>query len=47
MVNAIPPDCNFTQNTFIKVFKSLKGFNRRARFSTWIFRITYNQALDQ
>lgn len=35
------------QNTFIKVFKSLKHFNRRSRFSTWIFRITYNQALDQ
>ena len=35
------------QNTFIKVFKSLKSFNRRSRFSTWIFRITYNQALDQ
>ena len=35
------------QNTFIKVFKSLKWFNQRCRFSTWIFRITYNQALDQ
>lgn len=36
-----------TQNTFIKVFRSLKHFNRRSRFSTWIFRIAYNQALDQ
>ena len=35
-----------TQNTFIKVFKSLKRFNQRSRFSTWIYRITYNQALD-
>lgn len=36
-----------TQNTFIKVFKSLRWFNQRSRFSTWIYRITYNQALDQ
>lgn len=36
-----------TQNAFIKVYKSLKWFNQRSRFSTWIYRITYNQALDQ
>ena len=35
------------QNTFIKVFKSLKRFNQRSKFSTWIFRVAYNQALDQ
>ena len=36
-----------TQETFIKVFKSLKRFNKRSRFSTWLYRIAYNQALDQ
>ena len=35
------------QETFIKVFKSLKRFNKRSRFSTWLYRITYNKALDQ
>ena len=35
------------QNTFIKIFKSLKRFKQRSSFSTWIYRITYNQALDQ
>ncbi|MEI6633352.1 MAG: RNA polymerase sigma factor [Chlamydiota bacterium] len=35
-----------TQASFIKVFKSLKWFDRRARFSTWLYRITYHQALD-
>ena len=36
-----------TQNTFIKVFKTLRWFKRRSRFSTWLYRIAYNQALDQ
>lgn len=36
-----------TQTTFIKVFKSLAWFDRRAKFSTWLYRITYHQALDQ
>lgn len=36
-----------TQASFIKVFKSLRWFNRRAKFSTWLYRITYHQALDQ
>jgi len=36
-----------TQASFIKVFKSLRWFDRRAKFSTWLYRITYRQALDQ
>jgi RNA polymerase sigma-70 factor (ECF subfamily) len=36
-----------TQASFIKVFKSLRWFDRRAKFSTWLYRITYHQALDQ
>jgi RNA polymerase sigma-70 factor (ECF subfamily) len=35
------------QESFIKVFKSLKWFNRRSRLSTWIYRIVYNEALDR
>lgn len=38
---------DITQNTFIKVFRSLKWFNQRSRFSTWVFRIAYNQAIDE
>ncbi|MDD5556441.1 MAG: sigma-70 family RNA polymerase sigma factor [bacterium] len=34
------------QASFIKAFKALKWFNRRSSFSTWLFRITYNEALD-
>lgn len=36
-----------TQASFIKVFKSLAWFDRRAKFSTWLYRIVYRQALDQ
>jgi len=36
-----------TQASFIKVFKSLRWFDRRAKFSTWLYRIAYRQALDQ
>ena len=34
------------QDTFIKVFKSLSKFKGEAKFSTWIYRITYNSCLD-
>lgn len=36
-----------TQGSFIRIFRSLEWFDRRSRFSTWVYRITYNQALDQ
>ena len=38
---------DITQASFIKVFKSLRWFDRRAKFSTWLYRIAYRQALDQ
>jgi RNA polymerase sigma factor (sigma-70 family) len=34
------------QDTFIKVFKSLSQFKGDSKFSTWIYRITYNGCLD-
>jgi RNA polymerase sigma factor (sigma-70 family) len=34
------------QDTFIKVFKSLGKFKGDSKFSTWIYRITYNGCLD-
>lgn len=34
------------QDTFIKVFKSLSKFKGDSKFSTWIYRITYNSCLD-
>ncbi|MDD5654003.1 MAG: sigma-70 family RNA polymerase sigma factor [Candidatus Omnitrophica bacterium] len=33
------------QNTFIKIIKNLKYFRHKSNISTWIYRITYNEAL--
>jgi RNA polymerase sigma-70 factor, ECF subfamily len=33
------------QDTFLRVFRGLKGFRGDARFSTWLYRITTNTAL--
>ncbi|NCO62274.1 MAG: sigma-70 family RNA polymerase sigma factor [Flavobacteriales bacterium] len=35
------------QDTFIKVFKSLSQFNGDSKFSTWIYKVTYNTCLDR
>jgi len=35
------------QDTFIKVFKSIKSFKGDSKFSTWIYRIAYNNCLDR
>lgn len=36
-----------SQDTFIKTFKSLQKFKGESKFSTWIYKITYNTCLDQ
>jgi RNA polymerase sigma factor (sigma-70 family) len=33
------------QDAFIKAFHYLNGFNRQARFSTWLYRIVFNTAI--
>ncbi len=35
-----------TQDVFVSVFKSLDDFNKNAKVSTWIYRITINKSLD-
>lgn len=34
------------QDVFVKVYQKLDGFRGDAKFSSWLFRITYNVALD-
>ena len=34
------------QDAFIRAFHYLKKFNREARFSTWLYRITFNTAIS-
>ena len=35
------------QESFIKAFKSLNSFNGNAKFSTWLYRITYNNCISE
>jgi RNA polymerase sigma-70 factor (ECF subfamily) len=36
-----------SQLTFIKAFKNLNSFKGQSKFSSWIYRITYNTCLDE
>ena len=33
------------QDSFVKIYKSLSKFKGEAKFSTWIYRVTYNLSL--
>lgn len=34
------------QDIFVKVFMNLSRFNRKSKFSTWVYSITYNYCID-
>ena len=35
------------QDVFVKAFTSLSGFKQQSKFSTWLYRITVNTALNK
>lgn len=35
------------QDTFVKAYKSIKDFKFESKFSTWLYRITYNGAISK
>lgn len=35
------------QEVFVKAFRSLASFQARAKFSTWLYRITYNHCISE
>ena len=37
---------DLAQETFVKAFRHLAAFDTRRRFSSWLFRIAHNTALD-
>lgn len=37
---------DLSQEVFINVFKNLHKFNQKAKFSTWLYRISYNICID-
>jgi RNA polymerase sigma-70 factor (ECF subfamily) len=38
---------DLTQETFIRVWQAIDNYNGNSRFSTWLYRISYNLYLDQ
>lgn len=34
------------QDAFVKAFQALESFKQQSKFSTWLFRITYNTAIS-
>src|SRR6202007_3057331 len=38
---------DLTQEIFLKVFQALDRFNPEYKFSTWLFRVAGNAAIDQ
>ena len=38
---------DFAQDVFLKAFRSLSQFEGRSRFSTWLYKIAYNTALNE
>ena len=37
---------DFAQEVFLKVYRSLSRFEGRSRFSTWLYKIAYNTAIN-
>lgn len=37
---------DIVQNTFIKAYINLNGFNIKKKFSSWIYRIAHNEAIN-
>ena len=38
---------DFTQEVFLKAYRSLPNFEGRSRFSTWLYKIAYNTAINE
>jgi len=38
---------DFTQEVFLKAYRSLSCFEGRSRFSTWLYKIAYNTAINE
>ncbi|MBP9821113.1 RNA polymerase sigma factor, partial [Candidatus Saccharibacteria bacterium] len=41
-----PMATDIVQETFIKSYKNLKSYNPKYKFSSWIYRIAHNEAMN-
>jgi RNA polymerase sigma-70 factor (ECF subfamily) len=39
--------CDFVQEVFLKAYRNLSRFEGRSRFSTWLYKIAYNTAINE
>lgn len=39
--------CDVTQEAFLKAYKSIKRFNGKSSFGTWVYRIAVNVCIDE
>lgn len=46
MLNDYDASLDITQEVFIKVYKSLERYSSEYKFSTWLYRIAHNAAID-
>lgn len=46
MMNSKEEAEEIAQDSFIKIFNSLNKFKGESKFSTWIYKVTYNTCLD-
>src|SRR5579864_3655074 len=46
MTGSQPDAEELVQETFLRAYKNLGGFELRANFGTWLYRIAVNRALD-
>jgi RNA polymerase sigma-70 factor (ECF subfamily) len=47
MVRSLDDAHDLTQEVFLKVYQALDRFDPQYRFSTWVFRVAQNTAIDQ
>lgn len=46
IINHREESSEIVQEVFLKAYKNLKGFNRKKKFSSWIYRIAHNEAVN-
>ncbi|MBD3300003.1 MAG: sigma-70 family RNA polymerase sigma factor [Candidatus Moranbacteria bacterium] len=46
LTSGSPEARDIVQNTLIKVYENLKGFDQNKKFSSWVYRIAHNEAIN-